>query len=155
MAAGLAFVAGTVALGGAIVAVIVINAAFAFAQERQAERAIEALRRYLPQQALVLRDGRRQTVEAAQLVPGDVLLVTEGDRISADARLIEGSLDVDLSTLTGESQPVHRSAELRDSAGPSIEARNLVFSGTTCVAGDASALVTARECRRSWAGSPH
>ena len=78
-------------LGGAIVAVIVLNAVFAFAQERQAERAIEALRRYLPQQALVLRDGRRQTVDAVALVPGDVLLLAEGDRVSADARLLDGS----------------------------------------------------------------
>ena len=70
LAAALAFAAGAWVLGAAIVAVIVLNAVFAFAQERQAEQAIEALRRYLPQQALVLRDGRRQTVEAAVLVPG-------------------------------------------------------------------------------------
>ena len=114
LAAGLAFVAGAPVLGGAILAVIVLNAAFAFAQERQAERAIEALRRFLPQQALVLRDGQRTTVEASTLVPGDVLLLAEGDRISADARLLEGATDIDLSTLTGESQPVFRSAGLRD-----------------------------------------
>jgi calcium-translocating P-type ATPase len=140
-AASLAFLAGTPVLGGAIVAVIVLNAAFAFAQERQAERAIEALRRYLPQQALVLRDGSRQTIDAATLVPGDVLLLAEGDGISADGRLIEGALDVDLSTLTGESQPVFRSAELRDTSGPLIEARNLVFSGSSCIGGEAKALV--------------
>jgi calcium-translocating P-type ATPase len=140
-AATLAFVGGTPVLGGAILAVIALNAVFAFAQERQAERAIEALRRYLPQQALVLRDGRRQTIDAATLVPGDVLLLAEGDRISADGRLAEGALDVDLSTLTGESQPVYRSAELRDTSGPLIEARNLVFSGSACVGGEAKALV--------------
>ncbi len=141
VAAGLAFLAGAPVLGAAIVAVIVLNAVFAFAQERQAERAIEALRRYLPQQALVLRDGRRQTVEAAVLVPGDVLLLAEGDRISADARLLEGSVEVDLSTLTGESQPVLRSAGATNGAGPLLEARDLVFSGTTCVGGDAKAVV--------------
>jgi calcium-translocating P-type ATPase len=142
-AAALAFVAGSPVLGVAIVAVIVLNALFAFAQERQAERAIDALRRYLPQQALVVRDGRRQTVQAAALVPGDVLLIAEGDRISADARLLEGAVDVDLSTLTGESQPVLRSAELRDVHGPLLEARDVVFSGTSCVGGEARALVTA------------
>jgi calcium-translocating P-type ATPase len=141
LAAGLAFVGGTPVLGAAIVAVIVLNAVFAFAQERQAERAIEALRRFLPQQALVLRDGQRFTVEAGSLVPGDVLLLAEGDRISADGRLLEGALDVDLSTLTGESQPVYRSAELRDTTGPLIEARDLVFSGSSCVGGEARALV--------------
>jgi calcium-translocating P-type ATPase len=141
LAAGLAFVGGTPVLGAAIVAVIVLNAVFAFAQERQAERAIEALRRYLPQQALVLRDGRRTTVDASTLVPGDMLLLAEGDRVSADARLLEGALDVDLSTLTGESQPVYRSAELHDRSGPLIEARDLVFSGSTCVGGEAKAVV--------------
>jgi magnesium-transporting ATPase (P-type) len=90
LASVLAFVGGTPALGAAIVAVVLLNAAFAFVQERQAEKAIEVLRRYLPQQALVLRDGRRQTVDAATLVPGDVLLLAEGDRVSADGRLLEG-----------------------------------------------------------------
>ena len=72
-----------------------------------------------------------------------MLLLEEGDRISADARLLEGALEVDLSTLTGESQPVYRSAELRDTTGPLLEARDLVFSGTTCVGGEAQALVVA------------
>jgi calcium-translocating P-type ATPase len=143
LAAGLAFVAGTPALGAAIVAVVVLNAIFAFAQERQAERAIEALRAYLPPHALVLRDGRRQTVDAAVLVPGDLLLLAEGDRISADARLVEGAVDVDLSTLTGESQPVYRSAGPADPELALVERRDLVFSGSACVGGEAKALVTA------------
>jgi calcium-translocating P-type ATPase len=141
LAAALAFVGGTPVLGAAILAVIALNAVFAFAQERQAERAIEALRRFLPLQALVLREGQRAMVDAGTLVPGDVLLLSEGDRISADGRLLEGALDIDLSTLTGESQPVYRSAELRDTTGPLIEARDLVFSGSSCVGGEASALV--------------
>ena len=74
-AAALAFVAGMAALGIAIVAVIVLNAAFAFAQEQQAERAVEALTRYLPQRANVRRDGRRQEIVASALVPGDVLVL--------------------------------------------------------------------------------
>jgi calcium-translocating P-type ATPase len=143
VAAALAFVAGMPVLGVAIVAVVLLNAAFAFAQERQAERAIEALRGYLPQQAVVVRDGRPRSVDAAELVPGDVLLVGEGDRISADARLLEGAVDVDLSTLTGESQPVLRSADFDDVEGPPVEARNLLFSGSSCVGGEAKALVTA------------
>jgi calcium-translocating P-type ATPase len=140
-AAGLAFVSGSAVLGAAIVAVVLLNGAFAFAQERQAERAIEALRGYLPQQAVVVREGRRRTIDASELVPGDVLVVAEGDRVSADARLLEGAVEVDLSTLTGESQPVLRSAELRDTAGPLIEARDLVFSGSACVGGEAKAIV--------------
>src|SRR4029079_1508690 len=77
-AAGLALVAGIGAIAVAIVVVIVINAAFAFAQEMQAERAVEALAQYLPERGKVLRDGREQVIEAAGLVPGDVLVIEEG-----------------------------------------------------------------------------
>jgi calcium-translocating P-type ATPase len=143
LAAALAFVAAVPALGCAIVAVVFLNALFAFAQERQAERAVEALTRYLPQQATVRREGRRETIDARALVPGDVLLLAEGDRISADARLLAGALELDMSTLTGESQPVLRSAEFADAAGPLLDARELVFSGTSCVGGEGEALVFA------------
>jgi calcium-translocating P-type ATPase len=143
LAAALALVAGTPVVAAAILAVIVLNAVFSFAQERQAERAIEALRGYLPQQATVVRDGRRHTIDAAGIVPGDVLVLAEGDRISADARLLDGAVEVDLSTLTGESQPVLRGAEFADTTGPLLEARQLVFSGISCVGGEARALVFA------------
>jgi magnesium-transporting ATPase (P-type) len=72
-------------LGVAIVLVIVLNALVAFLQERQGERATEALRAYLPVEAQVVRDGRARSVDARALVPGDVLIVAEGDRVSADA----------------------------------------------------------------------
>ena len=130
-------------LGFAVLAVIVLNASFAFAQERQAERAVEALRAYLPQQATVRRDGERVLVHATELVPGDILLVEEGERVSADARLAEGTLDVDLSTLTGESQPVLRTAGEEPRRGQLLEARDLIFSGSTVVSGEATALVFA------------
>jgi calcium-translocating P-type ATPase len=143
VAAALAFASGSSALGAAIAAVVLLNALFAFVQERQAERAVEALQRYLPQRAAVLRDGARREIEAQTLVPGDVLLIEEGERISADARLLEGAIDVDMSTLTGESQAVFRSADFDDASGPMLEARELVFSGTTCVGGEARALVFA------------
>jgi calcium-translocating P-type ATPase len=142
-AAALAWLAGIVAVGVAIVVVIVLNAAFAFVQEFQAGRAVEALRQYLPAQAKVLRDLQPQTVLASQLVPGDVLVIEEGDRISADARLMSGAVEVDTSTLTGESMPAFRSAELTDATVPLLQARDLVFSGTTCTGGEARALVFA------------
>ena len=143
LAAGLAFAGGTAAIGWAVLAVIVLNALFAFMQERQAERAVEALRGYLPQQATVRRDGESVLVDAAQLVPGDVLLVAEGERVSADARLIDGAVEVDLSTLTGESQPVLRSAGADERHAQLIEARNLLFSGTAVISGEATCLVYA------------
>jgi magnesium-transporting ATPase (P-type) len=143
LAAGLAAVAHTLPLSIAIVAVIVLNAFLAFAQEQQAERAVETLARYLPAKAKVVRDGSRQLIDATELVPGDVLIVEEGDRVSADVRMLDGAVEVDLSTLTGESMPAYRSADLDDRAGPVLEARDLLFSGTTCIGGDARALVFA------------
>ncbi len=110
VAAALAWPTSGVTLAIVIVGVILLNAAFAIAQERQAVRAVEALRAYIPARAIVIRDGVRQEVGARLLVPGDVVVVTEGDRISADARLVAGGLLVDMSALTGESMPVERTA---------------------------------------------
>ncbi|WDZ86513.1 cation-translocating P-type ATPase [Micromonospora cathayae] len=147
VAAALAWVSGTATLAGAIVVVIALNAVFASVQERQAERAVEALTRYLPQRARVRRDGRWQEVPTTDLVPGDVLAIGEGDRVSADARLLDGTVEVDLSALTGESQPAYRSADAPDHAGSRTEAGNLVFSGTSCLADEAHALVYATGMR--------
>lgn len=141
VAAVLAWLTGTPVLAAAIVAVIVLNAGFAFVQELQAERAVEALAAYLPTHAHVLRDGQRVEVEARTLVPGDVLLISEGDRVCADGRIIDGELEVDLSTLTGESLPAARSADQLDVTGPALQARELVFSGTTCIEGEARAVI--------------
>lgn len=111
LAAVLAWVGGTPALSIAVVAVILLNAGFAFVQEMQAERAVEALAAFLPPTARVVRDRVRSDIEAKDLVPGDVLIVAEGDRVCADARIIEGTVTLDLSSLTGESLPVSRSPE--------------------------------------------
>jgi calcium-translocating P-type ATPase len=142
-AAILAAVSGSVLLAIAIVAVIALNAVFAFFQEQHAEHAVEALAAYLPSQARVVRDGAAQDIEATTLVPGDVLIVQEGDRISADARLISGSVEVDLSTLTGESQPVTRTPGRSDIGVALLQAENMLFSGSAAIAGDAQAVVTA------------
>jgi calcium-translocating P-type ATPase len=143
VAAVLAWLTGTPVLAAAIVAVILLNAGFAFVQEVQAERAVEALAAYLPTHARVMRDGQKIEVEARTLVPGDVLLISEGNRVCADARIIDGDLEVDLSTLTGESLPAARSADQIDTTGPALQARELVFSGTNCTEGEARAVVTA------------
>ncbi|MGW7456285.1 cation-translocating P-type ATPase [Streptomyces sp. NPDC054797] len=142
-AAGLAFVAGIGVLGWAIVAVIMVNAAFALLQERQAERAVETLARYLPEHALVIRDGKPQTIEARDLVPGDIVVLAEGEKIPADARLTDGGLEIDLSMLTGESAPVERIAGPGLEGASLLQEPNLVFSGTTCSEGQARAIVFA------------
>ena len=142
-AALLSVLAASYAVAIAIVVIIVFNALFSFSQQRQAERSVEALQNYLPPHARVMRDGTRQMVEVSLVVPGDIVIVEEGDRVPADARLLSGSVEVNLSTLTGESQPVLRSAQLVDASVPKLEARELVFSGTDCTGGDAEALVYA------------
>ena len=143
VAAVLAWLSGTPRLAVAIIAVIFLNAGFAFAQEMQAERAVEALAAFLPERAKVRRDGRLQDIEARFLVPGDVLLIEEGDSVCADARLMSGTLEVDMSTLTGESEPVTRSAGPAEASVPLLQARDVVFSGTACTGGEAEAVVTA------------
>ncbi len=143
VAAALSIAGDLVPLAIAIVAVIVLNAIFAFAQEVQAERATEALQEFLPPTVRVRRDGEEIGIDAAALVPGDVLLLSEGERISADARLLAGSLEVDMSPLTGESQPVARSAGAPSAGGTRLESEDLVFSGSLCTAGEAEAVVYA------------
>jgi calcium-translocating P-type ATPase len=146
-AAVLAAFTNTPVLAVAIVGVVVVNALFAFAQEQQAERAIEALKAYLPAQTTVRRDGHRRVIDARVLVPGDVLLIAEGDRVSADARLLAGGVELDTAALTGESLPVFRSAELTDIDVGFLDARDLVFSGTACTGGEAEAVVFATGMR--------
>ena len=143
LAAALSWVSGNQTLGIAIVAVIVLNATLAFAQERQAERATEALGALLPAHSRVLRAGGELEIEAAQLVPGDVLLLSEGDRVSADARLVSGGVELDMAALTGESAPVSRSAGADARFPALLDAEDLVFAGTMCTTGDAVALVYA------------
>ncbi len=141
LAAGLSLATGVLTLAVAIVMVIVLNAAFAFAQERQAEHATEALRDLLPPRVRVRRGGALVEIDATVLVPGDLLLLAEGDRLSADARLIAGAVEIDMSPLTGESQPVTRSAERSQPAATPLESEDLVFAGTLCTGGDAQAVV--------------
>jgi Ca2+-transporting ATPase len=139
----LAFIGHMPELGWAIWSVIVINAVFSFWQEYKAEKAMEALRRLLPVYATVLRDGQERRIQAEELVPGDLILLTEGDRISADGRLVqEAELRVDHSTLSGESHPLRKTADvvLRDDLGR-FALPNLVFAGTSVASGTGRAVV--------------
>ena len=129
-AAVLALAAGIPELSAAIVAVIVINAVFSYVQERRAEQAVAALRRMLPLRVRVRRDGEPVEIPNEEVVPGDVLLLSPGDRVAADADLLAArDLRVDESTLTGESSPVAPDEH--------------VFAGTYVTAGMAEAVVTA------------
>ncbi len=143
VAAVLSFGVGSDVVGAAVVLVIIVNAAFAFVQEMQAERAVEALAEFLPQRVTVLRDGTPNVIEVTGLVPGDLVLLEEGARIAADMRLLSGAVEVDMSALTGESVPVMRSAGARDGVVPRLQAHDLVFSGTICTGGEARAVAFA------------
>lgn len=149
----LAWIVGTHELALAIVAVILLNSALAFWQEEQAEQAVEALGDYLPQHSQVRRDERPTRVLATELVPGDVLLLGEGDRVPADARLLSGALEINASALTGESSPVERTADLPDTARRPVDSPVLVFSGTVCTGGVRKPSCTRPVGTRSWAAS--
>jgi magnesium-transporting ATPase (P-type) len=142
-AAVLALVGGLPQLAVAIVLVILVNGIFSFAQEERATKAAAALSDLMPTFANVLRDGKPARVDAVDLVPGDIVQVREGDRVSADVRLmIADGLLVDTSTLTGESVPVSRTEHvLAAEPEPLSSAANLLFAGTHVVAGSGSALV--------------
>ncbi|HWS30284.1 MAG TPA: cation-transporting P-type ATPase [Clostridia bacterium] len=139
------FIAQLPELGVAIWMVNIINGVFSFWQEFRAEKATEALKKMLPDYARVVRDGEEQRILAAELVIGDILLLSEGDRISADARLTDDNdLRINQSTLTGESQPVHKSGDevFRDDLSLA-EQSNRVFMGTTVAAGTGRAAIYA------------
>ena len=127
-----------------ILAVVFVNAAIGFVQEGRAEAAIAALHRMLAPAASVLRNNQRRRVDAAELVPGDVILIEAGDRVPADARLIEAAaLKVQEAILSGESVPVDKSVEpvARDTALG--DRASMVYSGTLVVSGQGRAVVTA------------
>ncbi len=142
-ASALAFIAGLPQLAIAILAVIFINAAFSFWQEYRAEKAVEALKKLLPTFSRVVRDGQEQRVPAEELVPGDVLVLAEGDAISADGRVVqEFELRVINATLTGESVPVRRTAEPSGQENLGYTERpNYVFAGTSVAAGTGRVVV--------------
>jgi sodium/potassium-transporting ATPase subunit alpha len=133
-------------LGFALFGVAALNALFSFAQEYRAEKAMEALRRFLPHTVTVRRSGKEQTARADDLVPGDVLLLAEGDRIPADARIVEQHLLLaNNAPLTGESRPVPLVSEPFD--GRLSEASNVAFAGCQVLRGTAEAVVFATGSR--------
>lgn len=139
-----AFIAGMPQLGVAVWMVNLINGLFSFWQEFRAEKAADALMKLLPVKVRVIREGQSMEISAEDLVPGDLMVLSEGDHISADARLVEASqLRVSQSTLTGESHPVKKIADPFFGTDLSkIEYPNYVFAGTSVVSGTGLAIVT-------------
>ena len=138
-----AFIARMPELGIAVWMVNIINGAFSFWQEFRAEKATEALKKILPTTSRVMRDGSERRIPAEELVPGDVIFLSEGDSIPVDCRLLNSAeMRVNQSTLTGESRPVSRSAEATLAEGMNTtEIPNLIFAGTSVSAGSGKAIV--------------
>jgi len=128
-----------------IIAIVVLNSILGFIQEYRTERTLEALKNLAAPMAKVIRDGKEKTIPAEEIVPGDLIVIETGDRVPADAVLIEAnSLQVDESLLTGESIPVEKS--LTSSAKKSltsVNTANAVYMGTVVTSGRGKAIVTA------------
>jgi magnesium-transporting ATPase (P-type) len=141
----LVFVRGDAVLGVAIFALVLANAGFSFWREYRSAQAIEKLRQVLPAYARVMRDGKDVPLHASELVPGDILILAEGDNVSADARVVEEyGLRVNNSTLTGEAVPARKTADPSLLSGASdLERPNLIFAGTTVVSGTGRAVAYA------------
>ncbi len=143
IAGGIAFVAGLVELGIAIWAVNLINGLFSFWQEFQASKATAALNSMLAQNSQVVRDGKQTKVLANDLVPGDIVILDEGDGVPADIRLLSASgLRVDQSTLTGEVDPIDKNERVYTQKGTEHSSiKNIVFSGTSVMKGHCTGVV--------------
>ena len=127
-----------------ILLIVVLNALLGMMQESKAEKAMDALKNMSAPHARVLRDGKEQVIDAAQLVPGDIIRLEAGDFIPADARLLKSvSLKSEESALTGESVPSEKDAAAQvEEKAPLGDRSNMVFSGCSVTYGTATAVVT-------------
>jgi len=145
IAAVLAFIAQDIVLGLVIIILTLANAFFSFWRQYRAEKAIEKLQEVLPAYAHVLRDGKDEHIPATHTVPGDILILEEGDNIPADARVVEEyGLRTNNSTLTGESIPARKLADSSYQQEISeLDQPNLIFAGTSVASGTGRAVVYA------------
>jgi Ca2+-transporting ATPase len=140
----LAIVLGKVTDGLVVAAVVVLNTLIGFVQEFRAGKAIEALSRMVPENATVVRGGKKVSLPASQLVPGDVVELAAGDKVPADMRLLaQRNLQVEEAALTGESVPVHKQLTPVAEDTELGDRTNVVFGGTLVTSGTATAVVVA------------
>ena len=122
--------------------IVILNAIFGFIQEYKAEKSIEALRKMAHPKAKVIRNGKEIEINSNQIVPGDIIILQEGDRVPADARLIQAeNLDIDEAALTGESLPVKKTTNIITKKVGIGDQKNMVFSGTMITRGFGKAIV--------------
>ncbi|GGG29398.1 carbonate dehydratase [Caldovatus sediminis] len=131
-----------------ILGVVVVNAVIGFIQEGRAEEALRAIRDMLTPHASVLRNGRRLTIDAAELVPGDIVLLEAGDKVPADLRLVRArGLRIEEAALTGESVPVEKSPAPVAPDAPLGDRGSMAYSGTLVAAGQGTGVVVATGAR--------
>ncbi|HEX2727808.1 MAG TPA: HAD-IC family P-type ATPase, partial [Beijerinckiaceae bacterium] len=127
-----------------ILAIVLLNALLGYFQEARAERSVRALMALAAPESTVIRDGERQRIPASDIVPGDIILVDAGDKIPADARIVEeANLHTDEAPLTGESMPVAKNARPIDADVGIGDRRNMLFSSTVATYGRGKAIVVA------------
>jgi Ca2+-transporting ATPase len=143
VATGLSLVMGEFIDALIIVVIVIVSVLLGFRQEYRSGKALEALKKMTAPMAMVLRDGKEHRIHARDLVPGDILLLYTGDRVPADARLIEAvNLKMEEAALTGESAPVDKFTKALPDETQLNDRRNLLFTGTILVYGRAKAIVT-------------
>lgn len=126
-----------------IILIVILNAVIGYIQEARAEEAVAALQKMTSAHATVMREGKQQSIPSAELVPGDILLIEEGNAITADGRLLEvTSLQMAEAALTGESHPVTKDVETIHEDVPLGDWTNMIFSGTACTFGRGRAIIT-------------
>lgn len=138
------FIIGEVVDGSIILAVLLFNAIVGTIQEGKAQNTLLALKKFVETKATVLRDDKEVIIPDTELVPGDILILQEGEKIPADARIIMShNLKIDEAALTGESEPVHKTSE-QEVVGDMVgQYKNITYKGTNIVAGNARAVVVA------------
>lgn len=149
VAAFLAFIAdsfvpneGNDILAYAIIMAVIINATFTFWQEYKADKAMEALLKLMPTIVTVKRDNENKSIDAKGLVPGEIIILEEGDKVAADAVIIEcKEFYINTSALNGESKPSKRDHKHDSNASRALDAKNMVYAGTSVVSGNAVAVV--------------
>lgn len=125
-----------------IILILCVNGLFGFIQDYQATRSIEELKELTSPDATVIRDGTKKSIDAKEIVPGDIIYLNQGDTVPADARLLEvNKLRTNESTLTGESTPVEKTSEPLDKDTSLAERENMVYMNTTVVKGKGKAIV--------------
>ncbi len=130
--------------GMAMFSIVILSAVLGFIQEFRAEKALEALQDLTAPQAKVRRDGKWMILDAAKLVPGDIIQIEAGDMIPADARILKAEqLQIDEASLTGESLPVEKTTKAIDTNTPLNDQQNMMFLGTSAVQGQGQALIVA------------